>query len=104
MVAPAALVVPIEFAPQSAVVSPEALKALQPFCHASATTLPLITRAPGAQDNMANTMQLAMQRALALRTALIACGVPAHIIIPYAVGTVAGADNNQALIGVSPPP
>lgn len=98
------LVAHVEFAPGSAVVSPDALKALEPFCHAGTNNVPLITRAPGATENLANTMQLAMQRALALRTALIACGVPAQTIIPYAVGTVAGADNNQALIGVSPSP
>lgn len=94
----------ITFAPGSAAISAAAQKSLQPVCSKTTTSLPLITRAADRNGNTANAMQLAMERALALRAALIACGVPPQSIIPYAVGPIAGADNNQALIGVSPTP
>ena len=49
-------------------------------------------------------MQLSMQRAFAIRAALIACGVPAQNIIPQSVGSTAEANGNEALIGVRTQP
>ena len=93
----------IEFGPGSAVLPANAASILKPFC-ASATMVPVVARAPADPSDPSSAMRLSMARALAIRDALTACGVPSQNVIPRAAGSVPGADNNEALIGASAKP
>lgn len=89
----------IDFAPNSATLPANAASLLKPFC-ASKSRIPVMARAPATPDNPGMAMQLSMERAFAIRAALISCGVPAQNIVPQSTGGVLGANNNEALIGV----
>ncbi len=93
----------IEFAPGSATLPAGAIAALKPFCTASAP-VPVVARAPTDPNDPSGAMRLSLNRAFAIRDALVACGVPAQNIIPRASGSVPGADENEALIGASATP
>ena len=93
----------IEFGVGSYALPADATRALKPFCTAS-LQIPVIARAPADPNDPSGAMRLSMNRAFAIRDALIACGVPAQKIIPRAVGSVPGTDDNQAQIGASAAP
>lgn len=93
----------IAFAPSSARLPANAVAMLQPFC-ATKSRIPILARAPAMPDNPGEAMQLSMQRAFAIRAALISCGVPAQNIIPQSTGGISGADSNVALIGAHTTP
>lgn len=92
------LVVKLDFAPNSAILPAGAAATLKPFCTAKGQ-VPILAHAPSMPDNPGMAMQLSMQRAFAIRAALIACGVPAQNIIPQSTDGVSGADGNEALVG-----
>lgn len=93
----------IEFAPGSATLPANAASLLKPFCAANAP-VPVVAHAPADPNDPSGAMRLSMARTFAIRDALAACGVPAQNIIARAAGSVAGADENQALIGASAAP
>ena len=63
-----------------------------------------MAHAPATSDNPGEAMQLSMQRAFAIRAALISCGVPAQNIIPQSTVGAFGPNSDEALIGVSTKP
>lgn len=96
-------VVQINFAPNSAALPAGALAMLKPFC-ASSARIPLLARAPATPDAPSEAMQLSMQRAFALRAALMSCGVPAQNIIPQSTVGALGPNSDEALIGAMTKP
>jgi hypothetical protein len=89
----------IRFAPGSAALPAGAAAALAPYC-AAPGQVAIDARAPGDPDDPSVAMRLSLSRALAVRDALAACGVPGTRILPRADGAVPGADENQAVVGV----
>jgi hypothetical protein len=78
-----------------------AAAALKPFC--AATGLVVINAlAPGDPSDMSGAMRLSMARAFAVRDALTACGVPSTRIIPRAMGSVAGQDEDVTKVSTAP--
>lgn len=88
----------IDFAPGSADLPAEADATLKPFC-TSPYRIPVLAQAPADPANPFAAMKLSMQRAFAIRAALIACGVSAQNIIPQADTSATGANSDEAMIG-----
>ena len=44
-------------------------------------------------------MRLSLARALAVRDALVACGVPSQNILPRALGAVPGQNEDETVLG-----
>ncbi len=90
----------IIFAPGSSALPAGAAAALAPFCKTS-LVLSVAGHAPADAANASVPMRLSMDRAMAVRDALTACGVPPQNILPRALGAVPGADPNAALLGIA---
>lgn len=88
----------IDFAPGSADLPAGAEAALKPFC-TTPYRIPVLARAPADPANPFSAMKLSMQRAFAVRDALIACGVDAQNIVPQADASAQGTGSNEAMIG-----
>jgi len=88
----------IEFAAGSAALPAGTAAAIAPYCH-SAARIGINARAAGEADDPSVAMRLSLQRAMAVRDALTACGVPAQNIIPRALGDVPGGDDNETVLG-----
>jgi len=91
----------LTFAPGSAALPAGATTAIKPYCHPAAR-LGILARAPGDASDPSIAMRLSLARAFAVRDALVACGVPAQNIIPRALGTVPGQNEDQTLLGTAP--
>ena len=92
----------VGFAPGSADLPAGAPAALKPLCQqAGAGGLVAVDAyaAPDASD-LSAPMRLSLSRAMALRDALVACGVPPSHIIPRADGAVAGHGPDVAIVGL----
>lgn len=88
----------IDFAPGSADLPAGAAASLKPFC-TTPYRIPVMAQAPADPSNPFAAMKLSMQRAFAIRAALIACGVSAQNIIPQADASATGANSDEAMIG-----
>ncbi len=94
-------VLALRFASGDANLPAGAAAALKPFC--AATGLVVINAlAPGDPSDMSGAMRLSMARAFAVRDALTACGVPSTRIIPRAMGSVAGQDEDVTKVSTAP--
>jgi outer membrane protein OmpA-like peptidoglycan-associated protein len=105
LVKPAALPpVVLRFAAGSADLAPNAAAALQPVCGRAKAggVVAVDAYAPGSASDPSVAMRLSLSRALAVRDALAACGVPAGRIVPRADGDVAGKDTGAAQVSVTP--
>ena len=95
--APQALVV--DFPPGSASLPAGTGAALKPFCE-SHGVIGIDARAPADPSDPSVAMRLSLARALALRDALTSCGVASQNILPRALGSVPGMNEDQAVLGV----
>jgi len=91
----------LTFAPGSANLPANAAAALKPYCTAT-TRIGINARAPGDASDPSIAMRLSLARAFAVRDALIACGVPSQNILPRALGTIPGANEDQTVLGTAP--
>ncbi len=82
----------------SAALPASAATALKPFC-VSKTPVGINARAPGDPSDPSIAMRLSLSRARAVRDALVACGVAPADVIPRALGSVPGQDENEAVVG-----
>ncbi|MDE8345687.1 MAG: hypothetical protein POH28_05855 [Acidocella sp.] len=89
------------FAPGSAALPQGAPVALRPFCHA-AQYIRIDAHAPPGADGASGAMRLSLARAMAVRDALAACGAAPTLLLPRALGSLAGADNNVTTISSGP--
>jgi hypothetical protein len=95
VVAPAVLQpVTLSFADGSADLPASAAGDLKPYCK-SQGILAIDARAPGDPSDPSVAMRLSLARAMAVRDALVHCGVPSANIIPRALGEVANANNDE---------
>ena len=94
---PPALVV--AFAPGSASPPAGIGAALKPFCE-SQGVITIDARAPADPNDPSLAMRLSLARAMALRDALTSCGVASQNILPRALGSVPGMNEDQAVLGV----
>lgn len=97
VVAPSSLV----FAPGSATLPANASNILKPFCQA-ARDIGIDARAPPDANGVSGAMRLSLARALAVRDALLACGVAPANLLPRALGSAAGVDDNVTTISSGP--
>lgn len=86
--------VALTFADGSANLPASAAGALKPFCKAGGM-LAINARAPGDPSDPSVAMRLSLARAMAVRDALVGCGVPTTNIIPRALGEVPGVNNDE---------
>lgn len=91
--APAAIL----FAAGSAALPAGAAARLKPFCEAPGDII-INAYAPGDAGDPSAAMRLSLARAMAVRGALLACGVPGQNILPRALGAAA-RNNNAAEVG-----
>lgn len=102
---PAAAPVPpplsLAFAPGSTALPASAALVLKPFCRA-AGTIGIDARAPPDADGVSGAMRLSLARALAVRDALVACGVARSSLLPRALGSIPGVDDNVTMISSGP--
>jgi len=89
--------VEVDFAPGSATLPAASAAALKPWC-ASSGRIDIAAHAPVDPADPSSAMRLSLARALAVRDALLACGVPGTSILPRALG----AGNDDAVIGSAP--
>ena len=97
MATPQALVV--AFAPGSATLPAGTTAALKPFCETRGV-IGIDARAPADPSDPSLAMRLSLARALALRDALTSCGVASQNILPRALGSVPGKNDDEAVLGV----
>ena len=90
----------IKFAAGSSGLPASAATALQPFCR-STRILSIEARAPGDGSDPSDAMRLSLARALAVRDALAACGVPSRNILPRALGAMPGRDEDETMLGIA---
>jgi hypothetical protein len=88
----------LKFAAGSAALPATAAAALKPFCTAPGM-IGINARAPNDPADPSAAMRLSLTRAMALRSALIACGVPSSSIVPRALGAVPGQDEDATELG-----
>ncbi|MDE8344382.1 MAG: OmpA family protein [Acidocella sp.] len=107
VIAPAPMPTPLApvsvgFAPGSADLPAGAPAALKPLCQqAGAGGLVAVDAyAPADASDKSAPMRLSLSRAMAVRDALVACGVPPSHIIPRADGAVAGHGPDSAIVGL----
>jgi len=88
----------VDFADGSSALPADAAAALKPFCSYGGT---ISVNAHAASDatNPSDAMRLSLQRALAIRDALVACGVPSSKILPMAMGAAGGT---QTMVATGP--
>jgi hypothetical protein len=91
----------LTFAPGSADLPAGTTSALKPYCSAT-TRIGINARAPGDASDPSIAMRLSLARAFAVRDALVACGVPSQNILPRALGTIPGANEDETLLGTAP--
>ena len=90
--------VTLVFAPGIADLPGNAATALKPFCTASGVVA-VDARAPTDPSDPSAAMRLSLARALAVRDALTACGMPSQDILPRADGDVPGQNEDETVIG-----
>lgn len=95
---PPPLAASLIFAAGSAALPANAGAALKPFCK-STELISISARAPGDASDPSIAMRLSLARALAVRDALAACGVPAQNILPRALGTISGQNEDETVLG-----
>jgi hypothetical protein len=95
---PPPLAASLIFAAGSSGLPANAAAALKPFCK-STELINIAARAPGDPSDPSIAMRLSLARALAVRDALAACGVPAQNILPRALGTVPGQNEDETVLG-----
>jgi hypothetical protein len=78
-----------------------AAAALKPFCSASGMVV-ITALAPADPSDRSAALRLSMNRAFAVRDALTACGVPSSHILPRALGSVDGQDEDVTKISIAP--
>lgn len=93
----------MSFATGSALLPADADARLTAFC-TSQSRIWILAHAPGTDETPNSAMQLAMQRAFAIRDALISCGVAAQNIIPQSTVAAPGPGSDEALIGANTKP
>jgi hypothetical protein len=98
--APPPATIGIKFAGGSSTLPAGAAAALQPFCRSTAT-LGIEARAPGDPSDPSIAMRLSLARALAVRDALAACGVPPKNILPRALGAAPGQNEDETMLGIA---
>jgi hypothetical protein len=86
--------VALQFAAGSATLPSNALAALKPICARATGFISINATAPGNPTDPSVAMRLSMARAFAVRDALTACGIPGTQILPRALGSVPGKDEN----------
>ncbi|MCB5943713.1 OmpA family protein [Acidocella sp. KAb 2-4] len=89
--------VKLSFAPGSAALPANATAALGPFCGAGGM-VSVSAHAPANPSDPSAAMRLSLARALAVKQALAACGVPAQNIIPRAMGASPGQADDNTII------
>jgi hypothetical protein len=94
VIAPVAL----RFAAGSAALPGNAAAALRQICTQSGGFVAVDATAPGDPSDPSVAMRLSLARALAVRDALTACGIPGTRILPRALGDLPGRDDNAALV------
>jgi hypothetical protein len=87
----------LTFAPGSDDLPPNAAAALKPFCHEGGM-ISIDAHAPANPADASAAMRLSLYRALAVKNALAACGVPAQNIVPRAMGATPGQANDQTIV------
>ncbi|MGO9817653.1 MAG: OmpA family protein [Acidocella sp.] len=87
----------LSFAPGSVDLPPNAADALKPFCTAGGM-ISIDAHAPATPSDPSVAMRLSLSRALAVKNALAACGVPAQNIVPRAMGATPGQANDQTIV------
>ncbi len=94
----------LRFAADSADLPENAAAALQPVCGRAKVggVVAIDAYAPGSASDPSVAMRLSLSRALAVRDALAACGVPAARLVPRADGNAAGKDSSAAQVSVTP--
>jgi hypothetical protein len=90
----------IKFADGSSTLPAGTATALQPFCQSTAA-LGIEAHAPGDPSDPSIAMRLSLARALAVRDALTACGVPARNILPRALGAAPGQNEDETMLGIA---
>jgi hypothetical protein len=83
----------LHFALGSADLPPGAAAVLKPLC-GSKNFIAVNATAPGSAADPSVAMRLSLSRAFAVRDALTACGVKSTLILPRALGSVAGHDED----------
>ncbi len=94
--------VSVSFAPDSADLPAGAAAALKPVCERAGAGGLVAVDAYAAADasDISAPMRLSLSRAMAVRDALVACGIPASNIIPRADGAVPGHGPDAAVVGL----
>jgi hypothetical protein len=98
--APPPATIGIKFAAGSSTLPTGTATALQPFCKSTAT-LSIEARAPGDPSDPSIAMRLSLARALSVRDALTACGVPPRNILPRALGAAPGQNEDETMLGIA---
>jgi len=93
--------VTLTFAVGSAALPTSAATTLKPYCKSNGT-LAINARAAGDPSDPSVAMRLSLARAMAVRDALTACGVPPQNIIPRALGEIPGANNDETQLAPAP--
>jgi len=88
----------ILFAPGSATLPAGAAASLKPWC-AAPGPIAIDAHAPADPADASAAMRLSLARALAVRDALTACGVPGTEILPRALGAAAGQNEDETMLG-----
>jgi len=88
----------LQFADGSSALPGNAASSLQPFCK-SGGIIGIDARAAGDASDPSIAMRLSLARALAVRDALVACGVPSQNILPRALGAVPGQNEDETVLG-----
>jgi outer membrane protein OmpA-like peptidoglycan-associated protein len=87
------------FAAGSATLPPNAAAAIKPFCTVN-REISIAAHAPGIPSDPSIAMRLSLARALAIRDALTACGVASQNILPQALGSVPGQNEDETVLGL----
>jgi outer membrane protein OmpA-like peptidoglycan-associated protein len=87
------------FAAGSSALPPNAATAIKPFCNVN-RTIAIEAHAPGDPSDPSIAMRLSLARAMAIRDALTACGVASQNILPEALGSVPGQNEDQTVLGI----
>jgi hypothetical protein len=90
----------LHFASGSADLPPGSDAVLKSLC-GSKSFIAINATAPGSAADPSIAMRLSLSRALAVRDALTACGVKSTSILPRALGSVPGRDDNTTMVSVA---
>ncbi len=89
----------LQFADGSSALPGNAAGLLKPFC-GTGFVVGINARAAGDPSDPSIALRLSLARALAVRDALVACGVPTLHILPRALGAVPGQNENETVLGL----